>query len=172
MLVSSEWQAQERVLKPQALPVVNVCFYYPCLFSTRRLYLCVPRSAFAVKERLSELWNSLNAIFIPTQSCTIDLHRKELTEHKRYHQDHPTHLVDLQNKHWRPLIKWAEDAYGIELQSTRSIFGTKQSDVTTKRLMDVARSFDPLTLAGMSLELAVLTLRKHLNAPLFSRNRF
>jgi ATP synthase F1 complex assembly factor 2 len=96
------------------------------------------------------------------------LHRDTLC----YHQEYPQSLVKVQEEQWMPLLRWAEQRYGVELKTTDGIFGIQQPDQTAHRLREYIRGFSPLKLAAFeqavlsskSFIISLALLERHINA--------
>jgi ATP synthase F1 complex assembly factor 2 len=57
--------------------------------------------------------------------------------------------VELQKKHWDPIIHWARETFKIEIKTFDSIFSTPQSPETLAKLDHVMSKLDPWQMAGM-----------------------
>lgn len=67
---------------------------------------------------------------------------------RSFHESFPERLTRLQDAHWKPLIAWVEETYGVEIKLYEGILGNKQSDATVLKLGAVASEFDHFKLAG------------------------
>lgn len=77
-----------------------------------------------------------------------------------YHQDYPDRLVKLQDEHWKPLIKWVEEEFGVSLKTTTGMMGIKQDSDTVKKLdAYVDSTFSPIMLSGF--EKVVMTTKSY-----------
>lgn len=56
--------------------------------------------------------------------------------------------MDLQKKHWDPLLAWAEETYGVKIRVSKSLFGSDQTEETKARFAEVMKSLDEWQLAG------------------------
>ena len=66
----------------------------------------------------------------------------------RFPDDHPTALVNAQQKHWEPLFTWLREEYGIELHLAEGFSPAKQDPETIKKLNEIVGNFDIYTLAA------------------------
>jgi len=66
-----------------------------------------------------------------------------------FHQDYPDALVELQKKHWGPILSWARDALKIEIHTFDSIFSTPQPAETSVKLDRIMSKFDPWQMAAL-----------------------
>ena len=66
-----------------------------------------------------------------------------------FHQDFPDALVELQKKHWGPILSWARDTFKIEIHTFDSIFSTPQPAETSAELDHIMSKLDPWQMAGM-----------------------
>ena len=67
-----------------------------------------------------------------------------------FHADDPPPLVDMQQKHWVPLIEWARNTFRIDLATFHSVIFHSQSDETKHKLDHVLAALDSWEMAGMS----------------------
>jgi len=75
-----------------------------------------------------------------------------------FHEDFPERLVQLQQKHWSPLLEWVRSTYSVELNVYEGILNTKQPDATILKLGSVVADYDAFKLAGKSLSYLSLFL--------------
>ena len=66
-----------------------------------------------------------------------------------FHQEYPDALVDLQKKHWDPILDWARETFKVEIHTFDSIFSTPQPAETFAKLDHVMSKLDPWQMAGM-----------------------
>jgi chaperone required for assembly of F1-ATPase len=59
-------------------------------------------------------------------------------------------LVARQAEHWDPILRWAEDRYGIAFEITAGITHKPQPPETVQRLAAAVAARDPFALAGLS----------------------
>lgn len=119
-LVAAEWESQDKVVKPHALPLTSLASR-----ATDNL-----ESEQERKETVSLLLKYLD------------------TDSICYHQEFPEKLVNLQKKHFEPLVQWVETKYEVKLNVTNSIIGSRQPKEVSLVLKKAALEFDPLVLAG------------------------
>lgn len=65
-----------------------------------------------------------------------------------FHQEYPDALVELQMKHWDPVLNWARDTLKVEIHTFDSIFSKPQPAETFGKLNHVMSKFDPWQMAG------------------------
>ncbi|KAJ2489694.1 chaperone [Coemansia sp. RSA 2050] len=65
------------------------------------------------------------------------------------HEEYPHALVELQQRHYAPIVDWARKAYGIEISLTSDMFALRQSEEATETLRKALAGFSPLKLAAL-----------------------
>ncbi|CAG8445330.1 1116_t:CDS:10 [Funneliformis mosseae] len=65
-----------------------------------------------------------------------------------YQESYPDSLVELQQRHWVPILNWVQKTYNVEIKTTDGISGLKQPESTRKKLKDIIENFDSLKLSG------------------------
>ena len=65
-----------------------------------------------------------------------------------FHQEYPDALVELQKKHWDPILTWARGTFKVEIHTFGSIFSTPQPAETFAKLDRVMSKLDPWQMAG------------------------
>ena len=65
-----------------------------------------------------------------------------------FHQEYPDALVELQKKHWDPILSWARETFEVEINTFDSIFSTPQPAKTFSKLDRVMSKLDPWQMAG------------------------
>ncbi|KAK2460595.1 hypothetical protein APHAL10511_007065 [Amanita phalloides] len=133
-LIATEWDNQEKMIKPHALPLTSL--------AARAI------DAFKEKETRTDIHASLLRYLDTDTIC--------------FYQDHPSHLVDLQTKHWDPLHEWMQKTYDVKIQNTNSIIFNSQSDETKQKLRKVLEGLDQWELAAM--ERATMTTKSFIIA--------
>ncbi|KAJ1939072.1 chaperone [Linderina macrospora] len=78
------------------------------------------------------------------------------------HEEFPQALVELQDKHYRPIVDWAAERYGIKINVTANLFTLRQEQEAEEALRKVVLEFSPLKLAAF--EKAVMTAKSFLIA--------
>ncbi|KLO18802.1 ATP12-domain-containing protein [Schizopora paradoxa] len=133
-LVVHEWENQEKVLKPHTLPVTSIA----------------SRAIDGLQEQTvrEEVHASLLKYFDTDTIC--------------YHQDGPSALVELQTKHWEPLIAWMREDVGVEVTIHTSLFGSEQPSSSKEKLSAIMQSLNPWKLAA--LERATYTTKSFIIA--------
>ncbi|GAA5837634.1 hypothetical protein JCM9279_006815 [Rhodotorula babjevae] len=134
LCIADEWENQTTVLKPHTLPMTSI--------AARALDGL--NTAEARKDVVAYLLRYLD------------------TDTVCFHESFPERLTRLQDAHWKPLIAWVEETYGVEIKLYEGILGNKQSDATVLKLGAVASEFDHFKLAAF--ERAVLASKSYLIA--------
>jgi len=120
-LIAHEWDIQDKVIKPHALPLTSIA----------------SRAIDALREKqLAEDVHAALLKYLDTDTIC-------------FHQDSPELLVDLQKEHWDPLLAWAEETYGVNIRVSKSLFGSDQTVETKARFAEVMKSLDEWQLAAM-----------------------
>jgi len=120
-LVATEWENQDKLLKTHALPMTSL----------------VSRAIDAMHDE-------------PTRAQVREALLKYLyTDTICFHQDYPDALVELQKKHWDPIISWARDTFKIQIHTFDSIFSTPQPAETLAKLDRVVSKLDPWQMAAL-----------------------
>ncbi|TFK72183.1 ATP12-domain-containing protein [Pluteus cervinus] len=141
-LIAAEWDSQEKVLKPHALPMTSL--------AARAI------DALADKPTREEVCDAL-VKYVDTDTIS-------------FYQDDPPPLVKLQAKHWDPLLAWLNETHGVELEKAGSILFHVQSNATKDKLRAVIQGFDAWQLAAMeratyatkSFVIALALVTKHI----------
>jgi len=68
---------------------------------------------------------------------------------RSFHQEYPDALVELQRKHWGPILSWARETFKVEIHTFDSIFSTPQPAETLAKLDRLISKLDPWQMAGM-----------------------
>ncbi|KAI0350069.1 ATP12-domain-containing protein [Trametes cingulata] len=120
-LVASEWENQETVLKPHALPMTSL----------------VSRAIDAFQDEGTR--NEVRAQLLKyLETDTIF-----------YHADEPAVLVKLQEAHWKPVLDWARETFGVELKVSDSLFVPTQPPDTLKKFEEILNNFSAWEMAAM-----------------------
>ncbi|KAI0260999.1 ATP12-domain-containing protein [Gloeopeniophorella convolvens] len=120
-LVVTEWENQRTVLKAHALPMTSL--------AARAIDTMGDEAARAeVRAALLD--------YLDTDTIC-------------FHQDYPDPLVRLQDEHWKPLLAWARDAFGVELLTSESVLFSSQPAATKAALDKVLQGLDPWQMAAM-----------------------
>ncbi|TNY19201.1 hypothetical protein DMC30DRAFT_418114 [Rhodotorula diobovata] len=134
LCIADEWENQTTVLKPHTLPMTSI--------AARALDGL--NTAETRKDVVAYLLRYLD------------------TDTVCFHESFPERLTRLQDAHWKPLIAWVEDKYGVEVKLYEGIMNNKQSDATVLKLGAVVSEFDHFKLAAF--ERAVLASKSYLIA--------
>ncbi|KAJ1660547.1 ATP synthase mitochondrial F1 complex assembly factor 2 [Dispira simplex] len=132
LLLVGEWDSQDRVLKPHALPLTSL------------------------------VARSIDGLHTPQQRQTLidQLMRYLHTDAICNQQTFPQTLVDLQTQHWTPVIEWVQTHYGVTIHTTDQLFGMSQSVETERALRAHVETFSRLQLAAF--ERAILHTKSFL----------
>ncbi|KZV92840.1 ATP12-domain-containing protein [Exidia glandulosa HHB12029] len=120
-LVAYEWDNQEKLIKPHALPLTSLA-----------------------ARALDDLTNEQNR----AEVCAALIKYLD-TDSICFHGDEPEGLVKLQNAHWDPIIDWARKEFDVELTVFTGLFGSSQPAETKAKLAKVLEDMDAWQLAGL-----------------------
>jgi len=160
-LIAHEWETQETLLKPHALPVVCIHFYIgispPSLFLQTSL-ASRAIDALGEEQTRAEVRASLLDYLDTDTIC--------------FFQDEPPPLVVLQEKHWEPLLNWARSTFNVEIQKFDSILYNSQPQATKQKFDELLAQFDGWEMAAMeratyttkSFIVALALVKRHLTA--------
>ncbi|KAG7452687.1 ATP12-domain-containing protein [Guyanagaster necrorhizus] len=126
-LVATEWDNQDKLLKPHALPI-------------------------DLKESqtslVSRAIDSLGEEAVREEVCHALLEYLD-TDTICFHEDYPPQLVTLQTKHWDPLLEWARNTFKVEIHKFESILSNKQPEATKQRFIEELKTFTSWEMAAM-----------------------
>ncbi|KAJ1962188.1 chaperone [Dipsacomyces acuminosporus] len=134
MLVAGEWESQTEFLGSHSLPLTSL--------------VCRSIDGLSDPQVRSDVIEKLLKYFQTDSACL--------------HEEFPRALVDLQEKHYTPIVDWARSVYGVDIMVTSNIFSLRQSPEAIEKLRSVVASFTPLKLAAF--EKAVMTAKSFLIA--------
>ncbi|CUA72463.1 ATP synthase mitochondrial F1 complex assembly factor 2 [Rhizoctonia solani] len=128
-LIAIEWENQEKLIKPHALPMTSIA----------------SRAIDGLRDEGArfDLVAGLIKYFDTDTIC--------------FHESHPPALVQLQEEHWNPLLKWAESKYKIKIKIFDSLLGNTQPEETKKVLVNEVNKLGQWEMAAF--ERAVLTAK-------------
>ncbi|KAJ1511017.1 ATP synthase complex assembly protein atp12 [Coelomomyces lativittatus] len=99
----------------------------------------------------------LTSLFVRAQDDLHEVqHRKDViekliqflhTDTLCYPQSYPASLVELQKKHWDPLVSWCQTHFQVELQLSTGLMDYGQSQPTLQTLQKCVERFSPLELS-------------------------
>lgn len=143
-LIAYEWETQETLLKPHALPVTSL--------ASRAI------DALGEEQTRAEVRASLLEYLDTDTIC--------------FFQDEPPPLVVLQEKHWEPLLNWARSTFNVEIQKFDSILYNSQPQATKQKFDELLAQFDGWEMAAMeratyttkSFIVALALVKRHLTA--------
>jgi ATP synthase F1 complex assembly factor 2 len=73
-----------------------------------------------------------------------------------FRQDYPDTLVELQKKHWGPILSWARDTFEVEIHTFDSVLSAPQPAETSAKLDRIMFKLDPWQMSGMFAHLLSL----------------
>ncbi|EIN07833.1 ATP12-domain-containing protein [Punctularia strigosozonata HHB-11173 SS5] len=120
-LVATEWDNQETLLKPHALPMTSL--------ASRAV------DAFKDPETRKQVRSSLLKYFETDTIC--------------FHETEPPALVELQKKHWHPILDWARSTFGVEIHAFDSLLAGPQPPETVQKFDEIMQSLDAWELAAL-----------------------
>ncbi|TIC47232.1 DNA topoisomerase II [Wallemia mellicola] len=120
LLIAHEWQSQDKVIKAHALPITSL--------ASRAL------DSFKDQSERIETCDKLIKYFETDATC--------------YFEDKPSQLVELQEKHWRPIVEWANKRYNTTIHVFENVLASKQPEESRKLLHNEILQFDAFTLAA------------------------
>ncbi|KAI9570417.1 hypothetical protein HD554DRAFT_2081875 [Boletus coccyginus] len=143
-LIANEWENQEILLKPHALPMTSV--------ASRAI------DSLRDEETRSDVREALLDYLDTDTIC--------------FHHDDPEPLVKLQKEYWDPLLDWARKTFDIEIHVHRSVLFHSQPEQTRQILNDVLAQMDPWEMAAMeratyvtkSFLISLALIKRHLTA--------
>lgn len=119
--VAAEWQAQEKVIDPELMPLTK-------LANT------------ALDRATAERETVLNEIVAYAGSDLVC-----------YRADRPPDLVQFQNQHWQPVLDWAQNKLGASFKSANSITHVQQSEACLAAVRNHIATLNPWQLTGVYL---------------------
>ncbi|KND03302.1 ATP synthase complex assembly protein ATP12 [Spizellomyces punctatus DAOM BR117] len=141
LLVAGEWEGQAKLLKSYSLPLTSI----------------IVRSIDGLSDEATR------------QGVIDNLLRYVHTDSICYYQDYPDSFVKLQDEHWRPLMAWMKEEYGLDIKTTNGILSIRQPEEVVTKLRSILEDFDLITLAAF--EKAVLSSKSFIVALALVRRR-
>ncbi|PPQ81207.1 hypothetical protein CVT25_015731 [Psilocybe cyanescens] len=120
-LVAAEWDHQEILLKPHALPMTSI----------------VSRAVDAMVEETTRA--EVRAALVKY------IHTDTIC----FFHDNPEPLERLQTEHWTPLLEWARKTFDVKLDVSNSIMSVRQSKDTEEKMLKVLEPFNHWEMAAM-----------------------
>lgn len=118
--IAAEWDAQQEKIRPESMPLFRLLATAIDRVAARRDDVIAATVKYAETDLL----------------C--------------YWADQPMDLAELQARHWRPVLDWAREHLGAELQVTAGIRPVDQSPNALDALRRAVAEFDDLRLTGLS----------------------
>ncbi|KAH7340493.1 hypothetical protein B0J17DRAFT_651565 [Rhizoctonia solani] len=140
-MIAIEWENQEKLIKPHALPMTSI--------ASRAI------DGLQDEGARRDLVAGLIKYFDTDTIC--------------FHESHPPALVQLQEQHWNPLLKWTESTYHIKIKIFDSLLGNTQPEGTKEVLINEISKFGQWEIAAF--ERAVLTTKSFIIALALVRGR-
>jgi chaperone required for assembly of F1-ATPase len=119
-LVAAEWDAQEEVIDSTVMPATRLAFTAIDRISETRAEVAKEVAAYAGSDLL----------------C--------------YRAEHPTPLVERQDREWQPLLDWAGRTLGVTFRPVAGIIHAPQPPETLASVEALALSLDDFALAGVA----------------------
>ena len=119
-LVAAEWEAQEKIIDSTAMPATRLAFTAIDRIAETRVEVAREVAAYAGSDLL----------------C--------------YRAEHPTPLVERQDRDWQPLLDWANATWGLALKPVAGIIHAPQPPQSLAAIEALAVGFDDFTLAGVA----------------------
>jgi len=141
-LVAAEWDHQETLLKPHALPMTSI--------ASRAL------DSLGDETTSKEVQEALLTYLDTDTVC--------------FYQDYPPQLERLQAEHWDPLLDWVKRTFEVEITKNGSVLSHKQPEATRETFAKVIAKFDRWELAALeratyatkSFLISLALVKKHL----------
>jgi chaperone required for assembly of F1-ATPase len=125
-LVAAEWEAQEALIDSAAMPATRLAFTAIDRISETRAEVAKEVAAYAGSDLL----------------C--------------YRAEHPTPLVERQDRDWQPLLDWAGRELGVTFTPVAGIIHAPQPPETLAEVEALALSLDDFSLAGVAYAAGLL----------------
>ncbi|KAG8681603.1 ATP synthase complex assembly protein atp12 [Ceratobasidium sp. 394] len=136
-LAATEWENQEKLIKPHALPITSIA----------------SRAIDSLKDEGARIDLAASLLkYLDTDTIC-------------FYESHPPALVKLQEEHWTPLLNWARETYQAEINTFDSILGNSQPAETKAIFAAAIDNFDQWEMAAF--ERAVLTTKSFIIALAF-----
>ncbi|EUC67274.1 ATP synthase F1 complex assembly factor-like protein, putative [Rhizoctonia solani AG-3 Rhs1AP] len=133
-LIAIEWENQEKLIKPHALPMTSIA----------------SRAIDGLRDEGARY------------DLVADLIKYLDTDTICFHESRPPALVQLQEEHWNPLLEWVQSTYKIKVNIFDSLLGNTQPKETKEVLMNEVNKLDQWEIAAF--ERTVLTTKSFIIA--------
>lgn len=151
-LIAHEWDNQDSLIKPFALPMTSL--------AARAI------DSFHNEEERQKEREALIRFLDTDTICFIS----EKPAHPTA-TDNPKSLLELQEKHWAPLLEWARKEFNTDVRQFESVMITSQPKETKDAIRRVFNSLDPWQFAALeravysarSVIIALALIRGHLS---------
>ncbi|GJE98117.1 ATP12-domain-containing protein [Phanerochaete sordida] len=122
-LIAAEWDNQDTLLKQHSLPMTSLASRAIDAFRD------------AEEDTRAEVHDQLLKYFETDTIC--------------FHATEPETLVKLQKQHWEPLLAWARDALGVQINVTTGFSVPRQTPETLATLRKILEQMDEWEMAAM-----------------------
>lgn len=144
LLIAGEWHGQKALLKSHSLPMTSLV--------ARAIDGFIGNS-----EGREETLNRL-VKFLDTDSIC-------------YQQDFPDSIVQAQEKHWDPILKWVMEEYGLPIKVSHGITFVQQDEDVKAKLREIVNNmsdielsaFERATLTAKSFLIGLAVVKRHLS---------
>jgi chaperone required for assembly of F1-ATPase len=118
--IAAEWDGQQDKIRPESMPLFQL------------------------------LATAIDRVAVRRDEVIVATAKYGETDLLCYRADMPPDLVDLQARRWQPILDWARDDLGAELQVTAGIRPIDQAPNALGALRRAVAEFDDLRLTGLS----------------------
>ncbi|KIJ37704.1 hypothetical protein M422DRAFT_76024 [Sphaerobolus stellatus SS14] len=129
-LIAHEWDNQDILIKPFALPLTSLAARAVDNFQNEE------SRRTAIQALLKYLDTDTICFFTETPAHPLAT-------------DNPRSLIDLQEKHWAPLLDWARKEFDTEIRRFDTVMFAKQPKETIEKIQRVLESLNPWELAAV-----------------------
>jgi chaperone required for assembly of F1-ATPase len=117
--VAEEWRAQGERIDPATMPLTRI------------------------------VNSALDGVAAAREQVCADIVRFADADLVCYRADGPESLVQAQQRHWDPLVRWARDSLGVQLVLAEGVMHVDQPAGTADRLAEALSGHDALRLAAL-----------------------
>lgn len=117
--IAAEWRAQGESIDPATMPVTRI------------------------------VNTALDGVAYRADAVRADIARFAETDLICYRAGDPEGLVELQRRHWDPLVAWARDELGLGFVLAEGVMHVEQPAASLERAADLLVALDPLGLAAL-----------------------
>lgn len=117
--IAAEWNAQGERIDPRTMPLTKIANSAIDGVRGREAETVADIAAYAASDLLS------------------------------YRAEEPEELIDLQARHWDPVLAWARDVLGIDLATTQGVRPVAQAPGIVERVVGALGGLDPFRLTAL-----------------------